>query len=134
MSSPMNNDKSDDRLREPPAPRFDFASLVIDMHEQLVSLRSETTPNSHGHRQKTLFKHSDRTIALFAFEPGAVLAEHSANGTVTIEAIEGELLVGVGGEEEVLRPGQVLVMSPGTRHSVAARVQAGFLLQVSLEP
>jgi len=133
MSSPTNQGMSEDRLREPPARRFDFASLVFDMHKELISLRNETSPNAHGHRQKTLIKHSGRTIALFAFEPGAVLAEHSAKGTVTIEVIEGELLVTVGGEEIALLRGQLLVMAPGTKHAVAASVQAGFLLQVSLE-
>lgn len=132
MSNSINN--NEDRLREAPAQRFDFASHVFDMHKQLAFLRTETPPNSHGHRQKTLFKHSDRTIALFAFEPGALLAEHSAKGTVTIEAIEGELRITVGGgEEQVLQPGQLLVLAPGTRHAVAASVPAGFLLQVSLE-
>lgn len=133
MNSSSNQGMSEDRLREPPAQRFNFASLVFDMHAELIALRSETSPNAHGHRQKTLFKHSDRTIALFAFDPGAALAEHSAKGTVTIEVIEGELLVTVGGEHAVLQRGQLLVLAPGTKHAVAASVPAGFLLQVSLE-
>ncbi len=134
MNSPINEDANEARLREPPAQRFDFASLVFDLHEELANLRTETSPNSHGHRQKALFKHSDRTIALFAFEPGGSLPEHSTNGTVTIEVIEGELRVTVGGDQKSLGSGQLLVLAPGTRHAVSARVQAGFLLQVSLVP
>ena len=71
-------------------------------------------------------------MALFAFDPGGALAEHSAKGTVTIEVIEGELLVTIGGDEMALRPGQLMVIAPKVRHAVSANAAAGFLLQVSL--
>ena len=132
MNTPINESGGEGRLREAPAKRFDFDRLVFDMHAELAALRTETAPNFHGHRQKALFKHSDRTVALFAFDPGGALSEHSANGTVTIEVLEGELLASVGGDELALRPGQLMVIAPGTKHAVTAKAAAGFLLQVSL--
>jgi quercetin dioxygenase-like cupin family protein len=125
---------SDDRPRPAPAERFASEHLVFDLHAELAALRSEQPPPKHGHRQKTLFKHSGRTVALFALDAGAGLAEHSAGGTVTVQVLEGELEVTVSGRKHALRTGTLLAMAPGIRHDVraAAAAPAAFLLQVSL--
>lgn len=124
---------NDDRLREPPSERFDTSSLVLDLHTELAALRAETAPTKQGHRQKTLFKHSGRTIAVFTFDAGGELPEHSVAGTVTIQPIEGEVTVDAAGESRTLRTGQVLVIAPGTTHSLVSARPSAFLLQISLE-
>ncbi|HMN41278.1 MAG TPA: cupin domain-containing protein [Phycisphaerales bacterium] len=123
---------SPDRIREAPTDRFDAPALTFDMKAQAAALRAEPTPARHGHRQKTLYKHGGRSIALFVMDPGAALAEHAAAGTVSIQAVEGELMVSVGGADQRLDPGHLLVMAPGTRHAVRAAGPSVFLLQVSL--
>lgn len=123
---------SDEHLRQPPAQRFAEASMLFDLPAEIAALRAEPMATKHGHRQKTLYKHAGRTIALFVFDAGATLANHSAAGMVSVQPIEGELAMNVGGEERLLRPGNVLVMSPGVRHDVRAITAATFVLQVSL--
>jgi len=123
---------SEERLRKPPAERFDSPSLTFDMSRALAELRDEGGSEINGHRQKTLYKHAGRTIALFAMAPGGELAEHSADGTVSIEPVEGELTVAVNGREETLRRGGLGVMQPRTRHAVRSSGESAFLLQVSL--
>lgn len=123
---------SDDRPRPAPAERFASDHLVLDLHAEIAALRAEQPPPRHGHRQKALFKHSGRTVALFALDAGARLAEHAAAGTVTIQVIEGELEVTASGQTHALRTGTLLAMAPGVRHDVRAAVPAAFLLQVSL--
>lgn len=120
--------------RQPPIERFAVESMTLDLHAQTAALRAESSPNKHGHRQKTLFRHGGRTIALFVMDLDASLPEHAASGTVTVQPIEGELLVVVEGKTQRLVPGQVLVMPPRARHSVRAIIASAFLLQVSLEP
>ena len=122
---------SDERLREAPASRFDAEALVFDLNAELTALRAEGPPK-HGHRQKTLFKHAGRTIALFAIEGGGGLPDHKTAGTVSVQAVEGEVNVAAGSTDHRLREGQVLVIAPNVRHSVAAEHPAAFLLQVSL--
>lgn len=124
---------TDNRPRVPPAERFEPDHLVFDLHAEAAALESESTPNRHGHRQKTLFKRGGRTVALFVLDAGAVLAEHAAAGTVSIQAIEGDLDITAGGRPHRLGPGGLLVMAPGVRHGVRAGSRAVFLLQVSLE-
>jgi quercetin dioxygenase-like cupin family protein len=121
-----------ERLREPPAQRFDAPSLTFSVKRTLEELRAEGGSEIHGHRQKTLYKHAGRTIAIFAMAPGGELAEHSADGTVSIEPVEGELTVSVDGKEQTLGPGDLVVMQPRTQHAVRSSGQSAFLLQVSL--
>jgi len=123
---------SSDRLREHPAERFDADCLSFDLHQEAAAIRAEATPNSHGHRQKTLYKHAGRTIALFVMEEGAEMREHATDGTVTIQAVEGDLVVTAAGADKHLRPGGLLVLAGGVRHAVRAETEAVFLLQVSL--
>ncbi|CAG0973211.1 hypothetical protein PHYC_01361 [Phycisphaerales bacterium] len=128
---------SDDRPRAAPAERFAAEHLAFDLHAEAAALEAEQTSKQHGHRQKTLFKNSGRTVALFVLDAGASLAEHATSGIVTVQAIEGELDVtagGTGGTGYHLRPGMLLVMAPGVRHDVRAASRAVFLLQVSLVP
>ncbi len=123
-----------DRLREPPAERFDTASIFLDLREQAAAIRAEAAPARQGHRQKTLYKHNARTVALFVLEPGGGLDEHATSGTATIHAIEGELIVRVGADTRRLSAGQLVILAPTTRHAVhaAADAPAVFLLDVSL--
>ena len=125
---------SPDRPREAPADRFAAASLAFDLHAEAAALRTEQAASGKPHAQKTLFKHGGRTIALFVLSAGAVLPEHAANGTVSVQPVEGELMMSVSGEARRLGPGSLLVMAPGTRHDVRAAAPAVFLLQVSLVP
>jgi quercetin dioxygenase-like cupin family protein len=124
---------SDDRLRPSPELRFDASSQVFDLPVELASLRSEG-PSKHGHRQKTLFKHAGRTIALFAMDAGAGLPEHHAAGPVSIQVVEGTLVVTIDGQPQTLEPGQVMVLATNLRHAVRADAAAAFLLQISLAP
>ena len=123
---------NDDRLRTAPTERFDAEHLVFDLHAEASSLETEHGPNKHGHRQKTLYKHAGRTVALFVLDAGSCLREHAANGVVTVQAIEGTLHVTAGSEAHNIKAGGILVMAPGVRHDVRADSRAVFLLQISL--
>lgn len=123
---------SEDRVREAPSERFEAAFLEFDLAAEAAGLRSEARPARQGHRQKTLFKHGGRTIALFVMNKGSSLAEHAADGTVSVQTLEGVIRIGLAGEDRRLRAGQVMVLRPGLPHSVTADTDAVFLLQVSL--
>lgn len=125
---------TDERPRTAPSERFAPEHLAFDLHAEAAALEDEPTPKQHGHRQKTLFKNSGRTVALFVLDPGANLAEHATSGIVTVQAIEGDLDVTAGGVDYPLRAGMLVVMAPGVRHDVRAKSRAVFLLQVSLAP
>lgn len=120
-----------EHLRPAPESRFEASSLVFDLSAEVAAIRAEG-PTPHDHRQKTLYKRGNRTIALFAFDAGASLPEHRTAGTVTIQPVEGEIAVMADGRSHRLCVGQVLVLAPAVRHDVRAERSASFLLQVSL--
>lgn len=124
---------TDDRLRTAPAERFAAHYLVFDLKREAAALETKHTTNKHGHQQKTLYKHASHSVALFVLDAGATLPEHAAAGTVTVQAIEGDLELTVINQPNQLTPGMTLVMVPGVRHSVRSDTRAVFLLQVSLE-
>lgn len=122
---------NDQRLRPSPESRFAALSVVLDLAAEAAAVRAEG-PALHGHRQRTLCKHGDRTIALFTLDAGACIPEHRVAGTVTIQLIEGEITVMADGRSHRLSVGQVLVLAPKVAHDVRAECSASFLLQVSL--
>lgn len=121
------------RLRPHPADRFAGASHAFDLLDSLAKLRAETHAGESGHRQVTIFHRAPVTQVLFSFDAGGELADHAANGLVTIHAIEGRLTVEAEGETYSLSANQLVVLSPGVRHSVKADEPSAMLLTVHLE-
>jgi quercetin dioxygenase-like cupin family protein len=122
-----------ERTRPAPADRFDAAVIEFDLMDQLGGLREEEVLARHGHRQKTLFKHGGRTVALFSLELGGGLHEHAAQGLVTIHCVEGRIAVQAAGSRRELHAGGLLVLTPGERHSVEGVTRSAFLLTVCLD-
>lgn len=120
------------RTRTDPHERFNASTLGFDLREEIESLRDEPTPTRHGHKQKTLYKHERCTVALFLMEAGGSMAEHSADGVVTVQPVAGELAMAIADEERRCKPGEIVVMAPGTKHDVRAEAECAFLLHVAL--
>ena len=128
----MSDDKSA-RLRQHPEERFRAAQHEIDLEQAAAELAAEPVAPPHRHRQKTLYRHGSLTLALFLFDEGAGLAEHKADGVVTIQVLQGRLKVSSEGKEHRLSPGQLLVLAPGVRHDVFAEQPTRMLLTVNRE-
>lgn len=119
------------RAREHPDSRFAPLQHAFDLRAAARELAE--TPARRGQRQMALYRHGGLTVALFTFEPGAGLADHVADGVVSINVLDGRLRVQSGGQEHALHAGGLLVLAPGVRHDVFAIDQSTMLLQVYLE-
>lgn len=122
-----------ERLRPHPDERFAGESHVFDLSEALKKLRAETHEGQRGHRQMTIFHRAPVAKVLFAFEAGGELADHAANGLVTIHVLEGSLTVQATQATHQLQTGMMVVLAPGVRHSVRAAAAAAMLLTVHME-
>ncbi len=121
------------RLRAHPTERFAGDSHVFDLKAALEALRAEAHSGKSGHRQVTIFHRAPVTQVLFAFDAGGELADHAANGLVTIHVLDGHLTVQAAEQTHELEAGRMVVLSPGVRHSVRAAKGGAMLLTVHLE-
>jgi quercetin dioxygenase-like cupin family protein len=122
-----------DRLRVAPAVRFAGESHVFDMHAELARLRTEPHPGKHGHRQVTLFHRPPVAHVLFSFDAGGSLERHAGHGLVTIQVVEGQIVVETDVGDNTLSAGQVLILKPSLAHAVRALEPSAVLLTVVME-
>ena len=133
MTNPSNATDDDGRLRPHPIDRAIDTSQIIDLAAALERLRAEEHPAPQGHRQVTLFHRSPVTMVLFAFTAEGVLPNHQAKGVVTIQVLEGSVTIQADATDYVVNRDQVLVLNPGTPHSVQALQPTAMLLTVHHE-
>ena len=122
------------RSRTHPDERFAAQAQQFDLDVAAGELAREAASGSQGHRQKTLYRHGNSTLAMFLFPAGTGLREHRAGGTVFIQVLAGRLTVTAQGHRHDLSAGGVLVMAPDVPHDVHAEQDSRMLLTVSLEP
>ena len=125
--------EQEQRLRVHPSERFAGESHIFDLKTALQTLRAEAHSGQSGHRQVTIFHRAPVTQVLFAFDAGGDLADHAAQGLVTIHALDGHLIVQAAEQTHELEAGIMVVLAPGVRHSVRATKASAMLLTVHLE-
>lgn len=128
----MNETTNPTRPRSHPNERFAAPQHLLDLTQSIEKLRAEAREGQHGHRQMTLFHRAPVTLVLFAFEKDGELADHAANGLVTIQVLDGALAVQAEEQNHELRSGNALVLDPNVRHSVRALEPSAMLLTVHL--
>lgn len=134
MQDPNTTHDATGRRRTPPAERFAVPEIAIDTTEIAETLRREDAgiASRGGHHQMTVFRRGPVTMLVFAFDAGGALAEHTANGLVTIHALGGALTVHTPDRDYALRPGMMVVLAPGIPHRVNASEPSEMLLTVHL--
>lgn len=60
------------------------------------------------------------TITLFAFSAGQGLSEHTAPFDAVVQVLDGEARITIGGDEHVVRAGQLLIMPANVPHALRA--------------
>lgn len=69
---------------------------------------------------KTLVDKKTGTLTLFAFDAGQNLSEHTAPFDASVQVLDGEARLVIGGEDVRVGPGELVVMPAHVPHSVHA--------------
>lgn len=77
---------------------------------------------------KTLKQNTAGSITLFAFDAGQGLSEHSAPFDAVVQVIDGEGHFIIGGDEHVLKEGELIIMPANVLHAVNAKQQFKMIL------
>jgi quercetin dioxygenase-like cupin family protein len=125
---------ADSRLRPHPETRFAAEQIQVDLPAIVARLRSEPQAGERGHRQETLYHGRGLTMALFLFDRFTHLAEHQANGIVSMHVLRGRLKISAADKVHELQTGQMLILAPGVRHAVSAEEESEMLVTVRLTP
>jgi len=77
---------------------------------------------------KTILDKSAGTITLFAFDKGQKLSEHTSPYDAVVQILDGEARLRIGGEDETVPKGQIIVMPANVPHAVNAEERFKMLL------
>ena len=119
---------ADTPQRTRPAQRFAGAEHFIDLPGVITRLRAEKHPG--GHQQEAIYKSGPVTVAVFVFDAGGHLREHRADGLVTIQLLDGSLLLHTPEHTYDLVPGGLVTLAPGVPHSIQAHKPGAMLLTI----
>lgn len=103
--------------------QFDLAQEMTDAERQ--------KPWAAGRYTKSLFKKSDFRIVMISMEKGAIIKEHHADGTLSVQVLKGAVSLAVDGKTYNLRTGGVLTLGASIKHEVEALEDTAFLLTIS---
>lgn len=93
-----------------------------------VSLATHIEYSEDAIVSKTLLDKKTGTLTLFAFDAGQGLSEHTSPYDATVQVLDGEGVLTIGGERVVLRAGQLCIMPANVPHDVRAEQRFKMLL------
>lgn len=128
------SDTSPRPQRQAPRERFSGEEHLFDLAAEGEAIRAEPGAARDGHRQITLFRADGLSVVLFEFDAGGWLTDHSADGYVTVNVLAGEIEMTTPEGVHSMPAGTLLVLRPGVRHDVRAKVASRMLLGVHLVP
>jgi quercetin dioxygenase-like cupin family protein len=106
--------------------------MRFDLRAEDERTADPATIQAHGRAARTLLKDGPLRITMIVLAPGGTVAEHHADGPITIQPLRGTIRFTAAGEDHEIGPGELLSAGAGVRHSVASDDGAAFLLTVSL--
>ena len=116
----------------PEGGRIMDAPLVnMDIPDFIKQIKSEPTWDKSDRNAITIYKTDGMRIVLIALHEDAVIAKHSANGVISIQVLEGEIVFTAVNQSVVLKKGQMIGLHKGEPHIVAAAKESVFLLTLS---
>jgi quercetin dioxygenase-like cupin family protein len=77
---------------------------------------------------KTLLDKKAGTLTLFSFDAGQGLSEHTAPFDASVEILDGEAVITIGGQEVPARAGDLVIMPANVPHSLRAQKRFKMLL------
>jgi len=110
---------------------LDAKLVTIDLPSLIDQIRNEEQWGASDRNAITVFKTNGMSIVLIALHKGAEIARHSANGLISVQVLEGEVLFSTDERSVELGKGNILALHKGISHSVLAKEETIFLLTLT---
>lgn len=110
--------------------RVSATALSFVLADEMAIVRRDLE-SAAGRIARTLIKNGPLRVTLVGMKPRGELKEHSAEGPITIQVIEGSIELELLGSRSMLSTGMLLSLDGGVPHSVTSASGALFLLTLS---
>ncbi len=110
---------------------MDAALVAIDLRSFTKQIREEKTWKDSDRNAITVYKTDGMRIVLIALHKDAEMIKHTADGLISLQVIEGEILFTTEEQSLVLAQGEMLALHKNVPHSVLARKETIFLLTLT---
>jgi len=112
---------------------LDAPLLKFDIPALLTQVKQESTWRTGSRNAITLLKTQGLRVVLVAMHAGTVIPSHQAEGPMTVQLLEGQMVFSAGSKSVTLAPAQVLTLQPGIPHDLEAKGECAFLLTIATE-
>ena len=118
--------------QRPQGERTMDASLVtIDLNYFTKQIRDEKAWKESDRNAITVFKTNGMRIVLIALHKDAEMAKHKADGMISVQVLEGQMLFTTNEQSVELGKGEMLALHENVSHSVLAKEETVFLLTLT---
>ena len=128
----MDEKFNDATKQRPQGERIMDAVLVtINLRSFTKQIREEKAWKDSDRNAITVFKTDGMRIVLIALHKDAEMKEHTADGIISVQLLEGQILFITKEQSVELVSGQMLTLHMGIPHSVLAKKETIFLLTLT---
>jgi hypothetical protein len=129
----MHEKFNDATHNRPEGNRLIDASLVgLDLAQHISQLKDEDAWQKNDRNAITIFKSQDMRIVLAAFHKNAAMPGNTTNGTISVQVLEGRLIINSGLGQLTLGPQQMAALHGEVPYSIMAAEESVFLLTIAL--
>lgn len=110
---------------------MDAPVVPINIPEFLRQIKNEPAWETGDRNAMTVYKTEGMRIVLIALHKEAVIEEHTANGVICVQVLDGEINFDAEGKTFNLKKGEMITLHRKLPHRVAAVEESVFLLTVA---
>ena len=110
---------------------IDAPLVTIDLLSFIELIRKEKPWKDSDRNAITVFKTNGMRIVLIALHKGAEMIKHKADGLISVQVLEGQMLFNTDEQSINLGKGQMLALHEGIPHSLLAKEETIFLLTLT---
>ncbi|HUX34617.1 MAG TPA: hypothetical protein VMV51_12180, partial [Gemmatimonadaceae bacterium] len=107
--------------------------LMFNLADEMRTVRDELA-TGHARIARTLVKEGPLRLTLIGLSPGGAMHAHHAEAPITIQVLEGAIVLDVGGELRSMATGALAALDHGVHHAVSSAGGGLFLLTLAARP
>ncbi len=110
---------------------IDAGLVTIDLLLFIKQLKYEKAWKESDRNAITVFKTTGMCIVLVGLHKDAEMTKHTADGLISVQVLEGQMIFNTDEESIKLSKGQMITLHEGIQHSVLAIEETIFLLTIT---